>query len=192
MDTEDWSGYIEAAQRKIRIARYHLERLQELHDEGVDPSIPQQACFEGVITAFVGATEQVAGAIHVASGASGAAPPLTQKLSRMPVLLVNKELERWNGHAIVRDVRSVRNRAAHRHYSKIGLRVQKPTGGTDYAGSRKLVPYCLAVVEHLECLAPLVAELKDELRDCPPRKQPGWLSVQACKSGLSATPGLPD
>ena len=32
-ETEDWHEYIRAAERKIRIARYHLERLEELPPE---------------------------------------------------------------------------------------------------------------------------------------------------------------
>jgi hypothetical protein len=166
-ETEDWHEYIRAAERKVRIARYHLERLQELPPDISQPSIGQQAHFEGVITAFVGAMEQVAGAIYEAGGGGRDWPKLTPMLNWIHTLPVRDQLEEWNGQAIVRDVSRIRNRAAHRYYSKADGEVQKPLGGTDYDGSRQLLPYCSAVVRHLECLAPLLARLEEELEGSP-------------------------
>lgn len=166
-ETEDWHEYIRAAERKVRIARYHLERLQELPPDISQPSIGQQAHFEGVITAFVGAMEQVAGAIYEAGGGGRDWPKLTPMLDWIHALPVRGQLEEWNGQAIVRDVSRIRNRAAHRYYSKADGEVQKPLGGTDYDGSRQLLPYCSAVVRHLECLAPLLPRLEEELERSP-------------------------
>lgn len=162
-EAEDWREYIRAAERKIGIAGYHLEQLRQEPAEGSQPSMPQQASFEGVITTFVAATEQVAGAIHVATGGSGSSHELTRMLERMQASPIRDELKQWNRHPIVRDVREIRNRSAHRYYSKAGTEVQKPPRGTAYTGSRGLVPYCSVAVSHLECLTPLLGQLQAEL-----------------------------
>ena len=116
-----------------------------------------------MITAFVGAIEQVAGSIYEACGGRHDWPKLTPMLGWIHALPVHGQLAEWNGQAIVRDVSRIRNRAAHRYYSKADGEVQKPLGGTDYDGSRQLSLYCSAVVRHLECLAPLLARLEEEL-----------------------------
>jgi hypothetical protein len=168
-ETEVWHEYIRAAERKVRIARYHLDRLQELPTHSSQPSIGQQAHFEGVITAFVGAIEQVAGAIYEAGGGGRDWPKLSPMLDSIHALPVHGQLEEWNGEAIVRDVSRIRNRAAHRYYSKAVGEVQRPSGGTDYGGSRQLLSYCSAAVRHLESLAPLLARLEEELERSPLR-----------------------
>lgn len=166
-DTEDWREYFRAAERKIAIAGFHLDRLREQLTRVPQPSIAEQAHFEGVIIAFVSATEQAAGAIHVAQGGKGNAPALSVLLSQMSASDTTKELKTWDEAPIVRDVRNVRNRAAHRYYKKVGTgdtaQVQNPSAGNSYDGPRELVPYCSAVVSHLECLMPLLADLEAEL-----------------------------
>src|SRR5215470_17876121 len=117
-DPEDWHEYIRAAERKIAIARHHLDRLGEQPAQEPEPSIAEQAYFEGVINAFVSATEQAAGAIHVARHGSGNAGSLSALLEHIPTSNTTMRLTAWNKDTLVRDVRSVRNRAAHRYYKK--------------------------------------------------------------------------
>lgn len=163
---EDWREYIRAAERKIAIAKYHLDRLAQQPAQVPEPSIAEQAHFEGVIFAFVSATEQAAGAIHVACGGTGRAQPLHVLLPRIPASETLARLKTWVEDPVARDVREVRNRAAHRYYKKIGVgeaaRVQEPLEGNGYGGPRELVPYCFAVINHLECLKPLLADLGGE------------------------------
>lgn len=164
---EDWREYIRAAERKVAIAKYHLDRLAEQPAQVPEPSIAEQAYFEGVIIAFVSATEQAAGAIHVAHGGNGNAPPLHDLLSQLSASDIMTRLKKWGEDPLVSDVRGVRNRAAHRYYKKIGsggaAQVQEPPAGRSYGGPRELVPYCSFVVNHLECMMPLLADLKEEL-----------------------------
>ncbi len=164
---EDWREYIRAAERKLSIARYHLDRLREQPAQVPEPSIAEQAEFEGVLVAFISITEQAAGAIHVARGGNGNAQPLHKLLSRISDSRAIKQLKTWDDDPIVGDVRGVRNRAAHRYYKKVGAgdaaQVQKPPGGSSYNGSRELVAYCSAVVSHLEGLVPLLGDLEAEL-----------------------------
>jgi hypothetical protein len=164
---ENWREYIRAAERKIAIAKYHLNRLREQPAQVPEPSIAEQAYFEGVIIAFVSATEQAAGAIHVAHSGNGNARSLSTLLPHMPTSSTTTRLKTWDEDPIVRDVRSIRNRAAHRYYGKVSTghaaQVQIPPEGSSYNGSRELVPYCVAVVNHLERLVPLLADLEADL-----------------------------
>ena len=139
---EDWHEYIGAAKRKITIARYHLDRLREEPAQVPEPSIAEQAYFEGVIGAFVSATGQTAGAIHVARGGNGNAPPLSRLLGHIPASNTTTRLKAWDKDRIVSDVRSIRNLAAHRYYKKAGVghaaEVQNPAAGSSYGGPREL------------------------------------------------------
>jgi len=64
-----WAQYLDAARRKVAIARYNAEMLQKVLsiDDASDRSMPTiavQAHFEGVVVAVMAAVDQVAQAIN--------------------------------------------------------------------------------------------------------------------------------
>lgn len=75
------------------------------------------------------------------------------------------QLSAWRGTPVATDVRKLRNLATHRFYKKVpdgsGLKVQKLTGGdgSSYMGSRDLVAYGKAAVNHLHALARILEQL---------------------------------
>ena len=147
MGRTDSGELIKAVRRKIGIARYHLDRLREALVED-PPSIEQQAHFEGVLLSIEAARWQ-ANSVVINARRAGT------------LLRAEDEFDGWTGRTIARDLRDVRNAAAHGWYSK-AAGVWKPTGSS-YEGSRELVAYCAAAVNHLEELGRIVESLETEL-----------------------------
>lgn len=178
-DRVDWPEYVKAAQRKVQMAQYHLRRLEDDADAlavfGEYPPISAQAHFEGVLYAFIAAQDQVAEAILRAFPPAPMQLPkgrrtlLDRALTSMPGSQLRRRIVEWRETPIVDDVRWVRKRATHHHYTKLapgrlGFAVQKPTGSvTPYDGARELVEYARAAVEHAEDLGGVLAALKDVL-----------------------------
>lgn len=165
-----WQEYLFAANRKIAIAHYHLNQLrQELDAGSTEPlfagqlaPIPVQAHFEGVLYAFIAACDQVAEGINLGLGLGWGRSYFDRAIRMVPTAAVRESLRHWNDAAITADVRAVRKLCTHHHYDKT------PTGNgwivdvanvNAYAGSRELVMYCTATVEHLNLLGPLIDEI---------------------------------
>lgn len=150
-----WTEYIDASHRKIAIAEFHCEQLKTAlaicRDDASDrPDIPVQAFFEGVITAVISATDQVAQAtnsalvLHANSGnLFNVASPAIE--ARVPCFT------RWREQPIGHDLRRLRVRIVHYSYVKSpnadGI-WQVETTGTDYHGLRDLSSYADAAVAY--------------------------------------------
>lgn len=169
-DSDGWRDYWDAAQHKIDIAGYHLERLRAQASEGrLEPTIPVQAHLEGILFAFAAAEDQVAEAIILGMKLGPGRRNLKKVLEKMPPSPIRSRLSEWHEAPIAADVRDLRVRATHHHYAKTpsgpALVVQDPTraGTPPYGGSRELVSYGEAAVAHLRLLREDLDGLKDYL-----------------------------
>lgn len=167
---EDWIDYLEAMTRKLDLAQYHCDRLCEFLP--VDPhpssSVAVQAEFEGVLYAFVAASDQLAEVLNLTNHLGLENPNLQQALERLPISPLRKELFAWQQEPIAADVRNIRRRAVHHHYEKYPagprFEVQPPTTGKPYGGSRSLDDYAKAATSHLMKLRALTREVEKQGR----------------------------
>lgn len=168
----DWKAYIDAAHRKIAIAEFHCEQLHRaLHDDHVDhgyrPSIAVQAFFEGVITAVISATDQVAqtanSALKLGAGSSNgnlfdvASPEIE---ARVP------GFKAWREQPIGLDLRRLRTRMVHYSYKKspnADRNWHVEATGSDYAGPRDLYSYVSAAATYARELGALADQLQESL-----------------------------
>jgi hypothetical protein len=160
--TSDWRQLLFAAERKLRISEYHLEQLRrelsspELQGDAVPP-IPVQAHFEGVLVTLPSAENQLAEAAKIALGLDLPEGRVLkggmQQLGRLV-----PEIRVWSGHEIVKDLRHIRNRIIHYCYLKDpearDHRWRVESADTHFAGSRELLAYASAAVEHGRRLLP--------------------------------------
>jgi hypothetical protein len=175
-DGEGWRDYCDAAQRKIDIAGYHLERLRAQASDGrLEPTIPVQAHLEGILFTFAAAEDQVAEAIILGMKLGPRRRNLQEVLAAMPRSPIQGRLSAWHEAPIVADVRDLRVRATHHHYAKTPsgprtLVVQEPTraGTPPYGGLRELVSYGEAAIAHLRLLQEELGGLKDCLSNSLP------------------------
>jgi hypothetical protein len=77
----DWREYLHAADRKILMAAFHLDAVQETLGDDDSPStldlpIPIQAHFEGIMYSQIAAADQVAEAVN-RGFELGLAPPVS-------------------------------------------------------------------------------------------------------------------
>jgi hypothetical protein len=159
------NDYLSAACRKIEIAQYHLNKLREL-SPGVPTlvvPIPVQAHFEGILIAFIAASDQVAEAIaqglHLGNVQNLGEALKRSKRTGSPW----DDLRRWNDAVISLDVRAIRRLAVHHHYIKAHGILEAAPGRPDYGGSRELIPYGEAVSAHLDALKTLLESLSDSV-----------------------------
>jgi hypothetical protein len=162
--------YVEAMERKLDMAVYHLAVLRELlpfaiPDEDNLPPVPLQAHFESAGRAIVSMIDQLVSA--VASVVPGM--PTVHKATPKAVIraladsteLAARELkeviERLNDDARINDLRDVRNRSTHRFDEKDylhggGWTVNPPQhvrkGVRTYEGPRGLSQYLQVMVEY--------------------------------------------
>lgn len=165
---DGWPDYCHAARRKIDIAEYHLECLRAQASQGrLQPTIPVQAHLEGILFAFVAATDQMAEAINLGMELQLKNPNLRTALKKMPPVPIQGQLTRWHDAAIAADIHDLRVRATHHHYVKMpggpSLEVQKPARTRPYGGSRTLVAYGDAAIAHLRLLRELLDSLQQRL-----------------------------
>jgi hypothetical protein len=165
----DWRDLITAARRKLEIATFHLGRLRaELKSPGLGgselPPIPVQAHFEGVLIALMAAVDQVAEATNFAlrlglRPAGLVAGAATELGNRLP------DVRSWFGQEIYSDLRRIRVRAVHYTYTKSPslARWRVESAETSYRGSRELLEYATAGVEHGKQFACLLNSIESEL-----------------------------
>ena len=167
---EEWRHYQRAAERKVRMAAYHLQMLESrlaIPAPRLGPDIPieVQAHFEGILYSFIAASDQLAEAINRRFTLGLENASLGDALAQMPRLPIRRRLITWFQSPIAADVRDIRRRAAHHHYAKTPLGpklvVQEPTGARPYGGSRTLDGYGQAAVEHLGRLEELLQKFKE-------------------------------
>jgi hypothetical protein len=165
-----WNRYIDAANRKVEIAAFHFEQLSLAlpkcpppHDGR--PDVPTQAFFEGLVVASIAAVDQVAQAANSAldlglSGGNlfeGAAPQIE---SRVP------EFRCWRTKPIGLDLRRLRVRMIHYSYEKSAAgdpSWQVEIANPAYTGSRDLLAYANAALEHFRELAVIARKLETAL-----------------------------
>jgi hypothetical protein len=130
--TDTWQAWLEAAGRKIEIARYHVGLLDDLDYPGPYDlvQIPVQAHLEGILFCTTAATDQLARALDLAElvGLPWNERNLTTVLEqlqaprrqlRAPALAPTlDELVGWNAKPVIEDARRLRNRASHSSYNK--------------------------------------------------------------------------
>ncbi len=119
---EEPNKYIEAAQRKLAIAAYHVDRLREVVGDhtgsfGSAPAIAVQAHFEGVVVSVMAAVDQVAQAVNSAwqlrvNSSNLVEKAFTTLAERLP------EIGDWFSQPIGRDLRRLRVRMVHYAYTK--------------------------------------------------------------------------
>jgi hypothetical protein len=171
-ETKPWTEYLLAVRRKIDIATYHRDTLDVLLASDSSPArhgmppIPIQAHFEGVLFAFIAATDQLAEAIELGAGSGGNRRALDVVLTLLPDHSPWDDLGAWYASPIVRDIRSIRKRATHHHYRKtpggFQLEVEPPAVAT-YDGPRTLREYTAAAVAHLGALSKIVSAVEERL-----------------------------
>ncbi len=166
---DDWRRYLEAARRKVSIARYHTDCLEKQDTSAaggamVAPSIPVQAHFEGVIMSLMAAVDQVAQAVNNALRL-GLKPQKLVEEAFAVLSLAIPEVDFWFKDPIGRDLRRIRVRMIHYSYSKTpqGGRWVVESADTDFKGSRELVAYARAGVEYLERLKSLFPQVEAEI-----------------------------
>lgn len=113
----DWWEYVDAAGRKILIASYHTEKLAALCGE-TGALIAIQAHFEGVLFAFVAASDQTAEALNLMKGLEIHNPNLETVLNAYPEGPLRTQLFKWHNAPIAGDIRAIRRLAVHHHYEK--------------------------------------------------------------------------
>jgi len=159
--------FLNAAGRKVKISKYHLEELQKhlVRDaHGSCVPVPVQAHFEGVIFSVIAADDQIAAAIRrMLGGRAGGETANKEQFQKLVVEV--PELGAWQENAIYNDLRKVRDRAAHLSYVKgwerERLMVQEV--GSGYRGCREIQHYSNAAVRHAEQLIELIPKVKSEL-----------------------------
>lgn len=168
----DWTAYVDAAHRKIAIAAFHCEQLHtalrnDHTDHGDRPSIAVQAFFEGVITAVISATDQVAqtanSALKLGAGRGRrslfdvASPEIE---ARVP------GFKEWRKQPIGVDLRRLRARMVHYSYVKSPSADRnwhvEPTG-SDYTGARDLFTYASAAATYASELGVLADQLQESI-----------------------------
>ncbi|MDA8358845.1 MAG: hypothetical protein M0Z95_21690 [Actinomycetota bacterium] len=159
----EWWDYLDAASRKVKIARYHAEKLDALLQSGAAATtVAVQAHFEGVLYALVAAWDKTEEGINLQFSLGLAQDDLHDALKEMPKSRLRSSLFKLYQSAIAADVRSIRRLAVHHSYKKTPrgpqLEVELPTGKA-YGGSRTLIVYANAAVSHLESLEPLLDQL---------------------------------
>lgn len=172
-DKDDWREYVEAVQRKVKIARHHLTCLEKevacFGEVQEDPPIPMQASFEGVLYAYIAGADQLGEALIRGFQLTGTWQKRETVLDRAirwtPASPLRDQVREWSEGPILKDARKIRRLATHHHYAKAGpgrvrFVVQVPPSGRPYGGSRDLAEYGKAVVEHADGLLPLLGELK--------------------------------
>ncbi len=175
-NNETWVEYLNAARRKLHIAKYHLGKLEVLvrPDNHSQEQIAIQAHFEGVLFAVIAAADQIAEAINLAQRLGLKNPNLRCALDNVEPSEVFDKFSRWWNEPIIRDVRNIRRLATHHHYKKkpptnhsesggLVLEVEQPQGSSLYRGSRELTAYSRAVVEAAKRLEPLLIDLERQL-----------------------------
>lgn len=169
MSQSNWKEYIDAAHRKINIAKFHCEQLnialQQENRLDERPSIPIQAYFEGVVVAMVAAIDQVAQAansalqLHLLPGNlfNGAASEIERYVP---------EFKTWREQPIGRDLRRLRTRIVHYSYDKSSngrLSWLVETTSSNYTGTRDLSGYAMAVVAYAHELDDLAQKIEHSL-----------------------------
>jgi hypothetical protein len=181
-DNEGWVSYLNAARRKVEIARYHLEQLERLRlvpplDGPRECPVPIQAHFEGVVISVMAAVDQTAQAINSALNLGARESQLFDKAFGAVTAAV-PALKTWCGKPIGRDLRGVRRSAIHHSYEKTPdgplPRWRVEESSVRYEGSRELRVYGEAAVAHAEELIRLIPAIQSELRrrlaaTCPGR-----------------------
>jgi hypothetical protein len=131
-----WQPYLGAARRRIAIARFHLDGLQQLlHQNGEvrsdAPPIPVQAYFDGVVTSVSAAIELVTQAIHTL-------PPMARPQG--PFGSLSQDVTDWSRDPFHEDLRRLRNRITHSSYVKApeGLNWAVQSVGSTWRGSCEL------------------------------------------------------
>lgn len=168
----NWKAYIDAAHRKIAIAAFHCEQLhtalRDNHiDHGYRPSIAVQAFFEGVVTAVISATDQVAqtanSALNLGAGRGEknlfdvAFPEIE---ARVP------GFKEWREQPIGLDLRRLRTRMVHYRYEKSPRADRNwhvESTGSDYTGARDLRSYASAAVAYARELDVLADQIQESL-----------------------------
>jgi hypothetical protein len=159
-DNRGRAAYLDAAHRKVEIAKYHLERLVVLLEsrpqptENRYPPVDVQAHFEGVLFAIKAEIDQVTEMISKAFGW-----PYIRALEQASKSVL-PELKPWLDDPLFNELNELRRLAAHHSY------VKRPSGpqacwrveevGSSYMGARNLDAYCKAVVQYGDNLIKLV------------------------------------
>jgi hypothetical protein len=167
---DGWYAYLEAAQRKILIARYHSSLLRSALTEqppGASATIPVQASFEGMLSAMVSAADQVAEGINIAYACNLDKPTLADVIHFLPQPL-RRRFGKWHQKPVAADVRDIRRLIVHHHHAKTPdgpmLVVQEPSSARPYGGSREIGAYADAVVAHCLRFSELIDSLESLLR----------------------------
>lgn len=166
MAVDEWKEYLEAAQRKMRVADFHLARLSAVVTTHMDrePPIELQAHFEGVVVSVIAAVDQVGQAVNSALRLGASPGDLFEKaFGRLRTHL--PAVDAWCQEPIGRDLRSIRVRIIHYAYSKtaheLGWTVEPGRG--DYQGSREVVAYASAAVDYSRRLVGLIPSIEELL-----------------------------
>lgn len=163
--------YVSAAERKVRIARFHLAELERLTDSGEiygeHPPIEIQAHFEGILFAAVAAADQIAEAVNLGLDLGLANPNLASSLTAAAgEWRPRKKLIKWHDKPVAADYRELRRFAIHHwsHKQPRGplIEVERPEKSR-YAGARDLYAYGAAVVQHLVELDDLLPSIEETL-----------------------------
>jgi hypothetical protein len=188
---------VHAASRKTAIVSFHLQGLiatVQLHQPlPVIAPIDVQAHFEGILYAYVAATDQIEEAVkylglsqrpRIRRGTPGweRFKLIVGALQDSPV---RSALLHWADDPFFADARWVRNQATHAHYEKrtphrdmvaIGdWEVQSPSGATappPFGGSRYLRDYGRVAHDHIMALRRLLPDLDRQLRSRSPGTAP--------------------
>ncbi len=174
-----YQDYLVAARRKIEIARYHGDCLESLTPNELSiienglPLVKVQAHLEGLIYAFIAATDQLGEGLNLGLRLHLYQPNLQNAIEGMDKRKsqLRRDLQRWQENPLAKDVRELRRQATHHHYGKTQ---QGPQWLVDhlpksrYSGSRDLDEYSKAVLEHLEKLLTIIDEYDTQLKNETP------------------------
>jgi hypothetical protein len=163
----EWRQYLEAAERKLDIANYHVARLAQELAMGNDPGrtlppIPVQAHFEGVVVSIMAAVDQVSEAVNSGLGLGLSEGERRQGAGKAiaPVVL---EVADWYRHPLQQELRDIRVLMVHYAYKKMperGRWVIESTGSNKYGGSRELATYAKDAVQYAERLRDSIPKIQ--------------------------------
>ena len=127
MADNDAAPYVDAAQRKIKIAGRHLVLLNEIRRADEIEELDVQLHFDGLLQSGASASDKLAVAIGLIAGIRKAERiDLNHLLTKMGAGTIDlgeiascaDALSKWANERIVRDARGRRNLIVHRHYKK--------------------------------------------------------------------------
>ena len=166
----DFREYFDAAGRKVAMAKYHLTELSRVLNEHAGsvqptPPIPIQSHFEGTVMSVIAAIDQIAQGVNSGLSLGSESGDLFDRA--FAAIKVVPGVVDWVEKPFGRDLRRIRTRMVHYAYAKRPHPHRASwvveSAYRAYHGSRELLDYAGAAVEHGEELLVLIRHIESQM-----------------------------